>query len=165
MQILSARCTNSGPDAMETVSYGEINLRAKVIPLSVFRGDVMLRDGTRRIYDQLEYYDPSIGKQVCLGSYHPGSVIQVDGFTHPAGTNHFLDNPDVQGADLQCVTDGPYYGVLMAKTYIMVIKPLAEGGSDILERVGSISRSGLGGPTSDKSRFFERVEPRIIKLV
>jgi hypothetical protein len=167
INIISASCTASGGDPMGAVSYGEVVLRGKVIELSAYRGEVTGQDVPRMVYyyDHLECHNPSTGSQTCPGTYRPDTMINIDGYEYFAGANYFIDKPDVQGADLLPLTDGDYYGLLMAKTYIMILRPVLSGESDTFERLGSIWMSGLSSLKSDKSQFFEGVEPRVLKLV
>jgi hypothetical protein len=103
---------------------------------------------------------------VCPGTYRPDALPDdvVSGLEFFAGSNYFMDKPAVRGTDLQPLTDGEYYGLLMAKTYVMVVRPVSNS-HDTYTRLGSVARLGLGGATSDKSSFFEGVEPSIVKLV
>ena len=61
--------------------------------------------------------------------------------------------------------NGDYYGILMAKTYILIVRPVSQVEPVTYQRLGSIWMSGLSSLESDKSPFFEDIEPRVLKLV
>jgi hypothetical protein len=161
-EIISADCSPSGVDPMGSVSYGEVILRAKIIKLAGYRGIATLRDGTQKVFDYLE----CPVRQASPGTYRPDAVPEGigAGLEFFAGSNYFMDKSQVRGADLQPLTDGEYYGMLMAKTYVMVVRPVSKS-QDTYERLGCVNREGLGGSTNDKSSFFECAQPRVVKLV
>jgi hypothetical protein len=162
-EIVSAASTPSGVDSMGRVCYGEVILRAKLIQLAAYRGISTTTDGTQRVFDHLEC--PT--RRASPGTYRPDAVPDgiPGGLEFFAGSNHFMNKPDVRGADLQPLTDGEYYGLLMAKTYVMVVRPVAGKGQDTYERLGCMDREGLGGQTRDKSSFFRGVASCLVKLV
>ena len=82
-----------------------------------------------------------------------------------ADSNFYLSDPNVRGDDLDPLNDGNYYGVHVAKKFIMVVRPASGTERDTYERVGCVSMSGFGAETSDKSEFFDGTEPNLIKLV
>jgi len=64
VQILSARCDLAGPDETGAVVGGDIGMKAKLIPLKLFYGDLEIprSNGTRHTYMQLEARDLPTGK-------------------------------------------------------------------------------------------------------
>jgi len=169
--VISAKCTpTSKINTMGAISYGEVVLRAKVISLSAFRGVVGERQ--RQVYLHVECADPQdTTKQVCPGTFRPDATPHLDGgladASFFAGCNYQLADPNVKGKDLEPLNDGggAYFGVHMAKMFIMVVRPAANGEKDTYERAGSIFWSGFSAEKSDKSRFFEGVEATVIKLI
>ncbi|KAK0634122.1 heterokaryon incompatibility protein-domain-containing protein [Immersiella caudata] len=84
--------------------------------------------------------------------------------SNPTGPVSYED-PNVKGEELELMNDGPYFGLLMAKMFIMVVTPAASCERGTYERVGSVFREGFRGVMEDKSRFFEGVEGEVIRLV
>jgi hypothetical protein len=168
-EILSANCVpTSHTNPTGAISYGEVVLRARMIPLSAFRGVVGTTE--RKVFLHIECADPQDpAKQVCPGTFRPDVAPHLGGdladATFFAGSNSYLEYPNIKGADLEPLSGGPYYGVHMAKMFIMVVTPAASGEKDTYERVGSVFRSGFSGERSDKSAFFKGVEAEVIKLV
>lgn len=150
---------------MGAVSYGEVDLRGKLVRSSAYRGDVRVQDGARSIDDHLECYDPATRGQKCPGTYRPDAVTDIDGSGYFAGANYYMDDPDVRGADLSPLMNGDYYGILMAKTYILIVRPISQVEPETYQRLGSIWMSGLSSLESDKSLFFKDTEPRVLRLV
>jgi len=73
-EVVSADCIPSGADTMGEIFYGEVILRAKVIPLWAYRG--VIGDGSkgqRMAYIHIECVNPrNPAERVCPGTLRPG---------------------------------------------------------------------------------------------
>ncbi|KAK4455166.1 hypothetical protein QBC34DRAFT_433384 [Podospora aff. communis PSN243] len=166
-EILSAECTPvSTANPTEAVSYGQVTLRAKIVPLSTFRG--VVGEKARRVFLHVECADPmdqTRTKRVSPATYRPDATPPLEGDLTDA--TFFAEDPDVKEEELELMKDGPYFGILfMARMFVTVVKPAASGEKGTYERVGSVftCREGFRWVMEDKSRFFEGAD-EVINLV
>jgi len=171
VQILSARCDLAGPDETGAVVGGEIGMTAKLIPLKLLYGDLEIprSNGTRHTYMQLEARDPSTGKfasmapSMYLPDYVPPQIACLEMAFH-AGADMLWGDGVSDRDELTPLLDAEYFGLQLADDFVMVVRPVAGEGGNILERVGAVQRN-YDGRVPDLAKWFEGADMRTIRLV
>ncbi|KAI1117923.1 heterokaryon incompatibility protein-domain-containing protein [Nemania sp. NC0429] len=166
VELMSARCDLVGADETGQISGGELVLRGRMIPVNLFRGEIEIpgADGLRYAFFHLEGRDPATGEQTDLGHYRPDFYECNNGVKFFAGSHLIWGGPDSRGEGLTPVHDGEYFALDFAASFVVVIRRVRGSHPDAFERVGSIYRGNVGHQW-DLSRWFDGVEPLVVKLI
>ncbi|KAK0617016.1 heterokaryon incompatibility protein-domain-containing protein [Immersiella caudata] len=169
-EILHARCELAGSNETGSVLRGETYLRARVIPLKLYHGDLEIpgTDGIRYSYMHVQARDPSTGRfappSMYLPDYAPpqisSEIVLFSGADMIWGDKKTAERVD----ELTPLLDAEYFGLQIAANYIMVIQPALGEGPEVFERVGSIQRD-WNGDVPDLTRWFEGADERTVRLV
>lgn len=156
-EIISAHCIPTGTDDTGRISYGEVVLKARIMPVTIFRGQVLVNRGTRLKYEylHLEARDSQTGEQRTLGQYRPDCYQSPEDIQFHVGADTIWGRGSTSRDDL-IPMDGKYFGLQLTGSFVMVVRPVSEE-RNTFERVGSIG--------CETSKCFGETEPHVIKLI
>ncbi|KAK0640788.1 heterokaryon incompatibility protein-domain-containing protein [Cercophora newfieldiana] len=169
-EILDIQCELAGPDETGSVCGGEVCLRAKLIPLKLFYGDLEIprANGLRYSYMHLQARDPSTGQYASPCMYLPDYAppqISSEMVLHAGADMIWGDGKTSERVDeLTPLLDADYFGLQVAVSFMMVIRPAGQE-VGVFERVGSVGRDWVSRGVLDFSKWFEGVDPQVVKVV
>lgn len=171
VEVIDAQCIHAGPDETGSVCGGDVRLKARIIPVRLLYGDVAIprTEGLRYTYMHLEARDPSTGQYARPSMYRPDYVPQhisslqmvfhagADMIWGDASSGEWVNN-------LTPLQDAEYFGLQLAVSFIMVVRPVLGEGPDVYERVGSVQMRH-DGAVPDLSRWFDGADLQTVKLI
>ncbi|KAK1246348.1 hypothetical protein MKX08_000150 [Trichoderma sp. CBMAI-0020] len=151
-EIVSARCDPAGPDEFGAITYGELILKAKILPVRLFESYYTLTEkwGTHQHWysGRLEYQNPESQEFSVL------EQCRLDYIRHGAEP----------GEDEVLLKDDIYFALLYGASFLIVIKTVQCSESSVYERVGSVfcDRSLA---VADYRPLFLALTSQVIKLI
>lgn len=167
-EILDIRCDVAGQDVTGSLIGGEVTIRAKMIPLRLYYGDLEIpkTNGLRYAYLYMEARDPSTGRWAPTVMYLADCAPpEVEGYIHAGADMLWGDKKTSERVhELTPLSEGEYFGLQMAVSYVMVIRTVAGTGPGVFERTGSLQRDWSGDRKMSPA-WFEGAESQTVRVV
>jgi hypothetical protein len=161
--LVSTHHVLAGPDKFGQITYAEVALEAKLVPVSL-TWEIRKVGGIKELYMDLQCRDPRSGHQACLGAYRSDYFVPEPGLEYFGGFIFNLRFPGAFPDQRIPVTDGKYFALLLGETAVIVIKAIEDKGSQVYERAGTV-HSHLKTDCDDMSKWFEGTERQKIKIL
>lgn len=168
-EILDIRCDLAGQDVTGSLRGGEATLRAKMIPLRLYYGDLETpkTNGLRYTYLYMEARDPSTGQWAPTVMYLADCAPpEVEGYLHAGADMVWGDKKTSERVhELTPLSEGEYFGLQMSTSYAMVIRTVAGAAPGVFERTGSLQRDWSGDGNVPLSTWFEGAESQMVRVL
>ncbi|KAK1833594.1 heterokaryon incompatibility protein-domain-containing protein [Podospora conica] len=166
--ILDIQCDLAGQDVTGSLRGGHVTLRTKMIPLRLYYGNFEIPGGNGPwyVYFYMEARDPSTGQWAPTIMYRADyAPPEVEGQLHAGADMIWGDKKTRERVhELTPVSEGEYFGLQLAASHVMVVRPVTGGGPGVFERTGSLQRD-WDGEVPDLSPWFEGAETQTVRVV
>ncbi|KAH6879531.1 heterokaryon incompatibility protein-domain-containing protein [Thelonectria olida] len=163
VELISVHCDSSGSDDLGKMTYGELVLKARIVPVRLTRTFYNL--GQKKEWNiGLECQDPETGEQACLGAYRPDCIEPVPGTEFFGGIIPSLWHSDYSPDKAIPVEGGEYFAMLLGETAVIIMKAVQDGDPREYERAGTVH----GNATTESevmTGWFDGVEPQVLKVI